>query len=63
VDARYLELIAQEFETAGEGVGAAGHEVCRFRALKAGNTRIALVYQRPWDREARDTRQFEVVIK
>ncbi len=63
VDARHLEQIAQEFEPAGEGVGAAGHEVCRFTALKAGKTRIAFSYQRPWDREARDTRQFEVVIK
>jgi inhibitor of cysteine peptidase len=62
VDARYLEQIAQEFEPAGVGVGAAGHEVCRFRALRAGKTRIALVYQRPWDREPRDTKQLEVVI-
>jgi inhibitor of cysteine peptidase len=63
VDASHLEQIAQEFEPAGEGVGAAGQEICRFTALKAGKTRIACAYQRPWDREARDTRRFEVVIQ
>lgn len=63
LDHAYLQQVAQEFEPAGEGVGAAGHEVCRFRALKAGRTRIAFAYQRPWDRQARDTRQIEVVIK
>ena len=62
-DERHLEQVAQEFEPAGEGVGAAGHEICRFRALKAGKTRLALAYQRPWDREPRATRQLEVVIK
>jgi inhibitor of cysteine peptidase len=63
VDDRHLEQIAQEFEPTGKGVGAAGHEVCRFHALKTGKTRIALAYQRPWDREARETRQIEVVIE
>jgi inhibitor of cysteine peptidase len=63
VDDRYLEQVAQEFEPAGEGVGAAGYEVCRFRALGAGKTHIALAYQRPWDHKARDTRQIQVVIK
>ena len=63
VDARHVEQIAQEFEPAGEGVGVAGQEVCRFTAIRAGRTRIALAYQRPWDREARETRHFEVVIE
>ncbi len=63
VDARYLELVAQEFEPAGEGVGAGGHEVCRFRTLQAGETQITFVYRRPWDTEARDKRLFQVVIE
>ena len=63
VDTGYLEQIAQVFEPAGVGVGAAGHEVCRFRALEAGETHLTFAYQRPWDRVARDTKRFQVVIE
>lgn len=62
VDERYLILIDQEFEPAGEGVGAGGQEVCRFRALKAGETEVTCIYQRPWGGEARDEKHFRVVI-
>jgi predicted secreted protein len=63
VDPRYLELIGQEFERAGEGVGAGGYEVLCFRALTAGGTEITCEYRRPWDREALNSTRFRVVIQ
>jgi inhibitor of cysteine peptidase len=62
VDGRLLELLGQEFEPSGDGVGAGGVEVFRLRALAAGETEIACAYQRPWDTESRDTRRFRVAV-
>lgn len=62
VDDRHLELLGQEFEPGGWGVGAGGKERFHFRALAAGTTEIAFEYQRPWDKESRDTRLFQVSI-
>ncbi len=63
VDAQYLEILGQEFEPHGTGVGAGGVEVFRLRALAAGESEIACEYRRPWDREARDTKRFRVTIR
>ena len=62
VDSQHLELLGQEFEPGGEGVGAGGKEIFRFRALAAGDTEIAFAYRRPWDKESRDTSSFRVAI-
>ena len=62
VDDRLLELLGQEFEPGGEGVGAAGVEVFLFRAVAAGKTEIACAYRRPWDTESRDTKRFRVAV-
>jgi len=62
VDGQLLELLGQEFEPSGDGVGAGGVEVFRLRALAAGETEIACAYQRPWDTESRDTRRFRVAV-
>lgn len=62
VDSQHLELLSQEFEPGGEGVGAGGQEVFRFRVLAAGETEIACEYRRPWDKEVRDTKRFRVVV-
>mgnify|MGYP001206375206 CR=1 FL=1 len=62
VDSQHLELLGQEFEPTGGGVGAGGKEVFRFRALKAGDTEIAFAYRRPWDKESRETSSFQVAI-
>ena len=59
-DGQYLELLGQEFEPGGEGVGAGGQEVFRFRALAAGETEIDCEYRRPWDKEVRDSKRFRV---
>lgn len=62
VDERYLELLAQDFEPEGQGVGAGGQEVFTFRALATGQATITCEYRRPWDRAARDLASFEVQI-
>jgi inhibitor of cysteine peptidase len=62
VDSSYLELVGREFEPRGEGVGAGGHEVFRFRAQAAGETEIIFEYRRPWGGAARDVARFRVVI-
>jgi inhibitor of cysteine peptidase len=62
VDSQHLELLGQEFEPGREGIGAGGKEIFRFRALEAGDTEIAFAYRRPWDKESRDTSNFQVAI-
>jgi len=62
VDEEYLESIGKEFEPRGQGVGAGGQEVLRFRALRAGETGITCAYRRPWETEAHDTKRFSVRI-
>ena len=61
-DSQVLEYLGQEFEAGGEGVGAGGREVIRFRVLAAGETEIACEYRRPWDKETRKTKHFRVAI-
>ena len=60
-DSRHLALLGQEFEPGGKGVGAGGREVFRFRVLASGQTEIDCEYQRPWDKESRESRRFRVI--
>lgn len=62
-DAGYLELLDQDFEPHGEGIGAGGKEIFVFRALTAGLTTITGEYRRPWDQQARSSISFEVQIE
>jgi predicted secreted protein len=62
VDEECLQPLGREFEPRGSGIGAGGREVLRFRALQAGETEIKLEYKRPWQAEARETRQLAVKI-
>ena len=50
-DQSMLELVEKNYKSEAEGdiVGAGGVEYFRFKALKAGQTEITLVYQRPWE--------------
>jgi inhibitor of cysteine peptidase len=62
-DEQYLTLLAQDFEPHGQGVGASGREIFRFRARSPGRATITCEYRRPWDQKARDTASFEVQIE
>ena len=48
-DAEFLELVATDFEPSSEAIGAGGVESFEFRALKAGDTEITMVYERSWE--------------
>jgi len=50
-DQTMLELVEKIYkEEAKQGVvGAGGVEYFRFKALKAGETEVTLVYKRPWE--------------
>lgn len=62
VDGAYLALLSQEFEPSGPGVGAGGREAFRFRPLQPGSTGLRFHYRRPWERQALETRDYQVTI-
>ena len=62
VDSHHLELLGQEFEPYGFGIGVAGLEILSFRAVAAGETVIRCEYRRPWEQESRGEKQFRVAI-
>ncbi len=52
-DETMVELVEQTYELSPEAeqglVGAGGKDVFRFKALKKGETKITMVYKRPWE--------------
>ena len=68
-DETMLELVGgestyKESKEAKQGVvGAGGIEYFRFKALKAGETEITLVYKRPWEEEIVEQKIFTVNIE
>ncbi|MBA7631517.1 hypothetical protein ES703_39049 [subsurface metagenome] len=68
-DETRLELVGGEStykqgkEAEQGAVGAGGIEYFRFKALKTGETKITLVYKRPWEEEFLDQKVFTVNIK
>jgi len=66
-DQAMLELVEKTYrpgEEAKQGVvGAGGVEYFRFKAVKAGQTEVTLVYQRPWEEEILEQKVFTVYVK
>lgn len=66
-DRSMLELVEKTYKSEAEEdiVGAGGVEYFRFQALKAGQTEVTLVYQRPWEEANPEnlTRVFTVNVK
>ena len=48
-DALYLRLVEKRFQPSSEAVGAGGKETFTFQALRAGQTELRMLYQRPWE--------------
>ena len=48
-DTEFLELVDTEYEPSSDLIGAGGIESFEFRALKAGDTEITMVYERSWE--------------
>lgn len=61
-DGQHLALIEHTFESGGDGVGAGGREVFRYRAVGRGKTQLGFVYQRPWGGEPHDAKSCRLVI-
>lgn len=67
-DAASLNLVEKSYQQneASKGLaGAGGTDYFRYRALKSGDTKITLVYKRPWEQAslADKTQEFSVRIK
>ncbi len=65
-DNSVLNLVDDRYEPdekAAGLVGAGGTQYFRFKALKAGQTEITLVYKRPWETEILEQKVFNVEIK
>lgn len=65
-DDSLLKLVVDEYkpDEKAEGlVGAGGTQYFRFKALKAGQTEITLVYKRPWETEILEQKVFSIDIK
>jgi len=68
-DEGMLELVESKYEMGGEAkqgiVGAGGVDLFRFKALKSGETKITMVYRRPWEEPSPQdiTKVFTVNVK
>ena len=67
LDETILELVEKTYKPAEEAeheiVGAGGVDYFRFKALKAGETEITMVYKRSWEEEGIDQKLFTVNIE
>ncbi len=62
-DYDFLKLNDQRFERGpSDAIVAGGHEIFIFTPLRAGETRISMVYRRPWENIVADTRTFLIRI-
>src|SRR5262245_30724472 len=59
-DASLVDLVSQAVDPAAPNIGSGGDEVLTFRALKPGAATITLELRRPWEKGARESRQFQV---
>lgn len=56
------EVRPKEYIRRSEAIGAGTDERFEFEAIKAGETTIAMIYQREWKPVPQDTRTFKVSI-
>ncbi len=63
-DSDYLELVNKEYIADSDEslVGAGGHRIFNFLALKSGNTSIKFSYLRSWEGNAIKTQVYEITI-
>ena len=49
-DSSILQLIERSFSPSGPGIGSGGIERFRFGCLAVGESRVRLMYKRPWEK-------------
>ena len=62
-DPQAIELVDRRFEAPTAGIGAAGEDVLTFRAVRPGRATITLDLRRPWEKGARESRAYEIVVE
>ena len=61
-DSDMLELLKQEFVLQSRAIGGGGEETFEFKARRAGETQVKMLYQREWENQPRETKLFTVRI-
>lgn len=62
-DYDFLRLDSQNYERSpSNAIGSGGKDILTFTPLKPGQTKISLVYRRPWENIAGKVRTFQVLI-
>ncbi|MBU7027889.1 MAG: protease inhibitor I42 family protein [Theionarchaea archaeon] len=63
VDETMLQLAEKQFDLySTETIGGGGTETFTFIPLKTGETHVTMQYKRPWEEEAVEEKQIQVVI-
>ncbi len=63
IDSQSPQFSWKEFELTPERIGAGGTEKFTFVGLKRGETRIVMIYRRPWEPEPIEGRSFLVGVR
>jgi inhibitor of cysteine peptidase len=62
-DSAILQLIDRWFSPSGPGIGSGGIERFRFKCLAVGESRLRLMYKRPWEKISAEDIVFQVHVK
>ncbi len=57
------EVVASRFQAKGTAPGRGGEHAWQFRAVRAGECDIELLYRRAWDQSAEPARVFKVRVR
>ena len=57
-----IKSVDQEYQAAGQGLGAGGRERFRLKAIKPGDTVVRAIYKRPWEQEPIEEKKFKIHI-
>ena len=65
VDSVYLSQVSDDFKAPSDPIpGKAGTRFIKFKALKAGQTKITMLLERPWEKDKpAETKVFNLTIK
>ncbi len=63
IDSQSLQFSGKEFELTSERIGAGGTEKFTFVGLKRGESRIVMIYRRPWEPQPVERRSFLVAVR
>jgi inhibitor of cysteine peptidase len=62
VEPDFLKIKSDTYKSESNLIGAGGVQTIEFEALKAGQTKIAMKYMRPWEKEAIKNHEIAVTI-